>query len=252
MSRKLITAWIAILVCGPICQRTGDASLRPPSADDPPYDATDMYVVETVEGWKVLVNKRLHGEAQQTMREQTIRALSDQLFRISRVMPSTALEKLRQVPIWIELEHPKHPCMCYHPSPEWLRMNNMNPEKAGAVEIANCQNFLTWTVDQPWMVLHELAHAYHDRVVGSENAEIHEAYDNAVKSKSYDSVLHIRGEQRRHYGLNNDFEYFAESTEAYFGTNDFYPFVRAEVRQHDPTMFDLLERLWGVPRPESE
>ena len=34
-------------------------------------------------------------------------------------------------------------------------------------------------------------------------------------------------------------------TEAYFGTNDFYPFVRAELKQHDPKTFALLESIWG-------
>ena len=45
-------------------------------------------------------------------------------------------------------------------------------------------------------------------------------------------------------------EYFAESTEAFFGTNDFYPFVRAELKQHDPKMFDLLWKLWGAEPPK--
>jgi hypothetical protein len=44
-------------------------------------------------------------------------------------------------------------------------------------------------------------------------------------------------------------EYFAEATEAYFGVNDFYPFVRAELHEHDPGMYQLLEKIWGkVPQ----
>jgi hypothetical protein len=39
-------------------------------------------------------------------------------------------------------------------------------------------------------------------------------------------------------------EYFAESSEAFFGKNDFYPFVRSELKQHDPEMFELLKTLW--------
>jgi hypothetical protein len=39
-------------------------------------------------------------------------------------------------------------------------------------------------------------------------------------------------------------EYFAEASEAYFGTNDFYPFVRTELQRHDPEMYELLKRLW--------
>jgi len=65
-------------------------------------------------------------------------------------------------------------------------------------------------------------------------------------SKKYESVLHIAGKSKRAYALNNDQEYFAECTEAFFGTNDFYPFVRAELQQHDPLMYQLLNKLWKV------
>jgi len=221
-----------------------------PARDEPRYDSTNSYVDQQIEGWRVLVNKRLLVEDQQELRDKTLRLLGDHLYRITRVVPADALNKLREVPIWVELAHPRHPCMCYHISPDWLREHDMNPEKAGAVELANCKNFLSWTIDQPWMVLHELAHAYHHRVVGHNNAELKDCLRSAAESKSYESVLHIRGDRRRHYALNNDQEYFAEATEAYFGTNDFYPFVRAELKQHDPEMFNLVEKLWNKPPKE--
>lgn len=50
----------------------------------------------------------------------------------------------------------------------------------------------------------------------------------------------------KHYALNNSQEYFAETSEAYFGTNDFFPFVRAELKEHDPRGFGLMEKVWGV------
>ena len=62
--------------------------------------------------------------------------------------------------------------MCYHVSKDWLQANGMNPEKAGCVELANCKNFLSWTQQQPWMVLHELAHGYHDQVLGFDHAGV--------------------------------------------------------------------------------
>jgi hypothetical protein len=135
--------------------------------------------------------------------------------------------------------------MCYHVSAGWLRDHDMNPDKAGAVEIANAKNFLTWTHQQPWMVLHELAHGYHHQFLGFGHAGVRACYKNAVESKSYESVLHINGRKERAYALTNEMEYFAEASEAYFGTNDFYPFVRAELKKHDPKMFALLEKVWG-------
>jgi hypothetical protein len=102
------------------------------------------------------------------------------------------------------------------------------------------------------MVLHELAHGYHDKVLGYDDADVRAVYDAAKEAKAYESVLHIDGGKKRHYALTNDKEYFAEASEAYFGTNDFFPFVRAELRQHDPRGFAMIEKAWGVRGPAKE
>ena len=44
-------------------------------------------------------------------------------------------------------------------------------------------------------------------------------------------------------------EFFAEMTEAYFGSNDFYPFVTSELKQAEPETFALIAKIWG-PLPE--
>ena len=46
--------------------------------------------------------------------------------------------------------------------------------------------------------------------------------------------------------MTNPMEYFAEATEAFFSRNDFFPFDRAELKQHDPELVQLLTKLWGV------
>jgi hypothetical protein len=50
--------------------------------------------------------------------------------------------------------------------------------------------------------------------------------------------------------MTNAMEYFAEATEAYFARNDFYPFDRDELKKHDPEMYALVEKLWGVSSPK--
>ena len=90
----------------------------------------------------------------------------------------------------------------------------------------------------------ELAHAYHHQVLGYDQPDIKAAFQRAVEGKSYESVLRFDGHHGRHYALNNDQEYFAETTEAYFATNDFYPFVRAELGEHDPEMAKVLRKVW--------
>ena len=208
------------------------------------YTPTADYTVQKIEGWKVLVNNQLLS-GHTRLAEDVLKLLKHQLYQITRVVPDKPLKKLRRVPIWVEYKAPRHPCMCYHPSRQWLSEHDFNPEKERSVEIANAENFLKWTIDQPWMVMHELAHSYHRCVLGYDNTEVRKAYQKAVEGKRYESVLHISGRSRRSYALNNDQEYFAESTEAFFGTNDFYPFVRSELQQHDPHMYRLLKKLWG-------
>jgi hypothetical protein len=100
------------------------------------------------------------------------------------------------------------------------------------------------------MLLHELAHAFHDQVLGFEEPRIKAAWERAKGSGLYDDVLHISGERRKHYALENQKEFFAEMTEAYFGTNDFYPFVRAELKECDPETFKLLEEVWTATSVE--
>ncbi len=214
----------------------------------PAWDEADQYREQSMEGWRVLVHKSLDEPERRELRDQVLKLLGDHLYRIVRVVPADAVEKLRKIPLWIELAHPRHPCMCYHPSADWLRSHGMNPKKAGCVEIANCRNFLKWTHEQPWMVLHELAHGYHDQILGFDKREVRDCYERAKTAGIYESVLHWDGKKVKAYALTNEKEYFAETVEAYFGQNDFYPFVRAELRQHDPGMFDLLEKVWGVKK----
>ena len=207
------------------------------------YTPTSAYTAKTIQGWNILVNNELLTK-DADLPQKVLKQLDHQLYQVTRVLPPEPLKQLRKVTIWVEYDAPKHDCACYHPNRQWLIENDFNPEKTGSIEIADAKNFLSWTIPQPWMVLHELAHAYHHQVLGYDNAEIKEAYQKAVESKKYESVLHINGRSERAYALNNDQEYFAECSEAFLGTNDFFPFVRSELQHHDKKMYELLKKLW--------
>src|SRR5262245_51583049 len=127
------------LACVISCAGVGQAA-APPA----PTELAQSYRTQEMRGWTLRINERLFAERHEKLRQQTLELLDDHLYRITRVVPATALEKLRKVPIWVELAHPRHPCMCYHPSAEWLRDHGMLAEKAGGVELANCRNFLDW------------------------------------------------------------------------------------------------------------
>lgn len=209
------------------------------------YDPTSDYTKSTVQGFTVYTNNRLPAE-KPDLAAKVAELLAAKLLEINRTVPPKALERLHHVAIWVELDDPKFPGGCYHPSREWLLENGFNPDKAKCIELGNAANFLTWSLDQPSMVLHEMAHAYHDQVLGYDNPDIKAAYKHALATGLYQSVLYCRGGKKRAYALTNDQEYFAELSEAYFGVNDFYPFVRAEVQEYDPVMYKVLGKVWGV------
>lgn len=207
------------------------------------FHSLENYELKELEGWRVHVNKKLL-TAEGDLGKRAMELLRVKLYDINRTVPGKALERLHEVPVWMELEMENSPGACYHPSEKWLKEHGYNPKKARSIEISNARNFLAWTLDQPSMVLHELAHAYHHRVLGYDHPDVGKAFKRAKKSGSYESVLRYNGAKVRAYAMNNDQEYFAEPTEAYFGVNDFYPFVRAEVKEHDPMMCEVLEKLW--------
>lgn len=208
------------------------------------FQSTDHYDQRKIEGWTVYVNQDLLADT--PLADRCLTLLQVKLFDLQRVVPAPAVARLKEVPIWLELDDKKFPGACYHPSKEWLKSNDVNPDKAGAVEIANAHNFLTWTIVQPQMVLHELAHSYHHRVLGYDNPDIKAAFKAAKESGKYEKVLYYNGRTQKHYALTSDQEYFAESTEAFFGTNDFYPFVRPELKEFDPQMYAVIRKVWGV------
>ncbi|MCA9249068.1 MAG: metallopeptidase [Planctomycetales bacterium] len=222
-------------------------------ADEQATDKSQFYdpIQRQIAGWTVKVDPALLADEQQELCAQAMEALANHLQRICYIVPADRVEKLQAMPIWLELHNEKLGAMQYHPDRGWLLANGHDPRLVKHVHIPRAKDLIerrTWA-KHPYVVLHELAHAFHDQVLGFENAEVNATFDKAKEQGIYDEVLLFTGKTTRHYALTNPKEYFAESTEAYFGVNDFYPFVRAELRQHDPEMFALLERVWGkVPQ----
>lgn len=214
---------------------------------DDPRMAVDGYENRDIQGWPVRVSEKLLvDQADET--EAALRLLEQQLRTIPQLFTTDLLAQLRSVPIWLSPEYDGvRPTAEYHPSVEWLRQNGRPAELAQCVELTNIRIFEREHRRMPMMILHELAHAFHDRVLGFEDAEIKLAFDRARQSGTYESVRRNNGKDERAYGITNHKEYFAESTEAFFGINDFYPFTREQLSKHDPRTFELLARIWQQP-----
>jgi hypothetical protein len=207
-------------------------------------------VIREIEGWRVHVDPALIDGEHHELGGRALQMLANHLQRIKILVPEEPLRKLQGIEIWIEHDHPRLKAMQYHPSKQWLLANHHDPRLARKVHITRAADLLSRSqmLKHPAVVLHELAHAYHDQVLGFDHPGIIAAYKKAKDAGIYEKVLLYTGEKVRHYGLSNHKEYFAEGTEAYFYRNDFYPFVRAELKEHDPEFHDLLANIWGSAR----
>jgi len=207
-------------------------------------------VEKVIEGWAIDVDPQLLAEENRELGEKAFVALANHLQRVKYIVPAERVSELQKIRIWLELHNPVLGAMQYHPSQGWLKAHGHDPRLVRHVHLPRAQQLLDrhmWA-KHPYVVLHELAHAYHDQILSFDQKAIIRAWENIRDNGSYEKVLLYTGARVRHYGLTNHKEYFAESTEAYFGVNDFYPFVRAELKEYDPQMYSLLQKIWGPVR----
>jgi hypothetical protein len=223
------------------------AEPQPPQAAPEPAKP-QSHEVRQIEGWNVHVDTRLLPTQTEDAFAGPLEILQRRLADVRLILPAATVARLQQVPIWLDKTHGKLKPAQYHPSAGWLKENGYSVDLAKAVHIPSAGHYAEVRHQrvQPWSILHELAHAYHDQVLGFEHAEIKQAWEAFRDSHKYDKTLHIDGGFTRHYALNNQKEFFAEMTEAYFGVNDFYPFNRAELKQAEPELFEKMGRWWTV------
>ncbi|MEN9975691.1 MAG: hypothetical protein RLZZ282_1697, partial [Verrucomicrobiota bacterium] len=203
--------------------------------------------VRIIQEWSVRVDDRLLEPPNQELGSRILKSLDARLSNIKAVVRPFCLAKLQRIPIVLDMTHGQLVPMQYHPEPDWLIANGYSPELANCVHIPVAARLLEprQINVQPWCVLHELAHAYHDQVLGFDEARIRDHFKAYKESGHGDSSLLITGEHVRHYALTDHKEFFAEMTEAYFGTNDFFPFNRGELMTAEPAIYQLMTTLWG-------
>lgn len=208
------------------------------------YTPTYLYSKQFIAGFTVLIHPEVFKH--KTDAEQVLIELTSQLEKITRVTPPAQLARLKQTRIWVEWLAREQGAAEFHPSREWLLNNGYNPEKEADIEISHSRNFVNWSrAEQPWMLMHELAHAFQHRVLGDSYEPIETAYRLAAAAGVYAAVPYINGGKLRAYALNNSREYFAELTEAWFGKNDFFPYNRQELAEFDAVGFRLMASVWG-------
>jgi len=257
-ARFLLKTIIAFEIVCLLSLFSGERAVSQPPQTVQVGNASQLPTRRTIEceGWTLHVSEDLYANDADLL-DQALQLLEKQLQEIVRVVPESAVKKLQQVPLWISAEYPgTRPGAEYHPDAGWLKKNNRDPAMEKGVEFSNVRIFAEEARRMPNFALHELAHAYHDRFLpdGFSNAQVREAYDRAKASRKYESVEQRFGDGRsasvRAYAMTTPQEYFAECSEAFFSTNDFFPFTLEQLRKHDPEVTVLLAELWGVAVPQ--
>ncbi len=200
-----------------------------------------------LEGWTVRIDDRLLEAPNEQVGTQALKFLEAKLVEIKAVVTGEPIVKLQKVAIVLDLNCGKLEAMQYHPDAGWLKANGYPTELVKCVHLPRAADLPTPRNinEQPWVILHELAHAYHDQVLDFDELTIVAAYEDFKASGHGDAALLYNGKRVRHYALTDHKEFFAEMTEAYFGVNDFFPFNRAELQEAEPELFALLSRIWN-------
>lgn len=240
---NLMRAWVLVLAVGLMAwsAKAAEAKKVPPKPE--------KREARQIEGWKVLVDDRLLLPENEAVGKRALQLLEAKLADIRSVVAADRLARLQGVTIVLDLTHGDLRSMQYHPGAGWLVEHGYAKELAKCVHIPDAAYFIDARTNnqQPWCVLHELAHSYHDQVFGFDEPRILKAYQDYKKSGHGDAVMLFDGRRMRHYALTNQMEFFSEMSEAYFGNNDFFPFNRGELKTAEPEIYALLEKVWGPP-----
>lgn len=203
------------------------------------------YARVNMEGFRVMYPLQYAGSEELP---EALDALGEDLKFIVNTVPAPFVDVFRRKILWLDNTDPDG-AACYHDGMDWLIQNGYIKEKHRCVEINNMRNYVQWSSsNQPLMVLHEFAHLFHYSSY-RDSQLILSAYENALNAGLYESVDYYDGtsvSKRKAYAMNNEMEYFAEMSEAWFGTNDYYPFDRDDLEVHDPQAWKLMQEVWNI------
>lgn len=191
-------------------------------------------------GWTVLLERKLSDRFTR-LSDQLMTELETQLDRAVAGLPRTAADPLRKVVIVVGYDGSAAGGAIRY---RWPDPKAPDAARDGTLEIPNAQAFVDAAQTQPWMVMHELAQAWHHRMLGGDHPALHQAYADALKLGAYSNVKQASGKMGRSGALSSEREFFAQLSRAYYGRNDTYPFVREELMQYDVAGSRMIEAAW--------
>jgi hypothetical protein len=217
-------------------------------------EAIPGYTIRTIEGFTVLISDQtLKEDAASKLQRKPLEVLAGELKALGGLMPARTLKALHNVLIWVEWDEemkvangrPGNVLATYFGGHQLAMLaKGMHPLKARNVTIHRMKELARLNQRQPGpgshVILHEVAHAVHDQVIGFSDPDVKAAYKQAMERHLVDPQA---------YAATNEREFFAEMTCAYYGRLPYYPHTNEELKKHDPVTFKLLQATWGKPKP---
>ena len=207
------------------------------------HEPTERYNLREIEGWQVYVHRDLLPDGKhKDVGAPALRQLKYGLAKTKQMVAADALKKLQAVMIWLEVDstHGKHGRTSgyqYHPGLDWLEKMDFHPKKLKCVEYGNAaslgkrSDFKTVEV-----TMHELAHAYHDQVLGFNDPNVLAAHKRSREDGKY---------PKRDWVVRaNHKEFYAGLVTRYYESEE----RRKEIVDRDPIFSKQLEEQWGKPK----
>jgi hypothetical protein len=211
---------------------------------------------QELEGFTVYVNKKVLQVSRDHWNRPPLTVLERELNDLRRILVPKIVRVLQDVPIWVEWDEnskvaPGAVAVYYHGDAEGMKSMGIDPRKANCIEILTLRRLGEMrhpgTPLQQIVILHEMAHAVHHRLLGTDNPELAATFQQAVDRKLYDSVNDRYGRKTKAYARTNAAEYFAEISCAYLDSCNYFPFNYTQLRGYDPAGFAFVERVWKHP-----
>ncbi len=203
------------------------------------------YTNYTLNGFNVLIWDDAF-EINPTMTNQAKNLLEDKLYDFTQLnIDQTKIDSLQTVPIFLDWNTSDVSIATYYKSNTIGTIS----QKFKCIAIRNIGFFIA-SANNENVVVHELAHAYHDQFASSsDNYTINNAYNNAVTNNLYQNIWTLDAGGNyfmtdEPYLMTNRDEYFAELTEAYFDINVTFPFFYTQI-SYDPDAVNMLTSIWG-------
>lgn len=212
------------------------------------------YEHRDIEGFTVYVNKEVFQQPRDRWGREPLRVLEQELNDLRRILVPRIVRVLQEVPIWVEWDKTDKNApgaIAQYLSAERIQYIKGDPKRSNTVEILTLRQLgeirHPGTSLQQVIILHEMAHVVHHKLLGWGNPELDAVFKQACERKLYDEVNDRFGRRVKAYARTNEAEYFAEISCAYLDSCNFFPFNYQQLFGHDPVGFAFVERVWKHP-----